>query len=1120
MRSLFLFLIVLTGANSSFAQSCIHWAAKLESLEGSASVKRNDTAQWQATVSGDTYCYGDTLKINEFRAALRLENDTLVRLSEGSTIRFMPPQKSFWVELITGAAHFISRTPKDFTIKAPYVNAAVEGTEFMVSHNGIEDTVSVYEGAVLVSNDYGSTRLHALQQSITAQGAAPSTAVTIRLLDSADWTLHYPPFFIDEASLPEQVDRSTPARILETLDEHGNAESLPALNLKTAVALAFGRIDLAKSSNMKALTIDAANSDAQALNTLIKLIDGEKDAALARSRSLIQEHSNNANVWLVHSFTLQAAFLMEEAQQASKQALTLAPQNPLAIIRNAELAISLNQNTKAKKLLRQSSINHPFYQPYGDALLALIALQNNNNRKANTLLEASVKKNPSIPQTRFLLGLSEIRLQRLKQGRENIEMAVALAPQNSLYRSYLGKAYASERRGDKAAEQFELAKILDPDDPTPWFYSALEKQSNNDFVGAIQSYEISRELNDGRAVYRSRLLLDEDNAARGASQGLTYSTIGFADQAVLAGATSVQQAPSDYAGHRLLAEAYGKARYYETLTASERLQATLHQPLGVKPLPLGLSETGLQVVEGTSPADLGINEYSPLFVQEGIDASLTMLSGSHDTVAYDASASLLHENVAFNLGHYHYTSDGFRENNDAQYDISNALLHWQPTDSTNLQFEASHREDEHGDLGLYFDPLNYSDSYRQTNESTTYRLSGSHALNASNKILVSVAKRDSEVVIKQVYASPLGDFSDFDNSESDINNAELQYFLTGRAGNLLLGYSNIDTHVDTFTYLSLYEPGSIDPSYLNRKFDSWYIYYNSPIIKDRLIIHAGVEYQDSDFETNAGLLGPSEDILTSTLSNKAYPKLGITYKYNKYLSFRAARFETAAKEILLEPSLMPTHFAGFTQLFDFEPSITSDNRAFAVDLTNYNKLSGGLSYTDQLIDQDLQLINDFIDREIDHKKASGYLTYLLADSTSISVSLTRDNIERPILADWNDLAIPVRIDTKESRLQIDHRFKPWLTGQLQIDRVSQDYVTEPVPLGGIRSYAYDETFYTINSSVKIKLPNNYGLVKIEAKNLENKEYYFADFNIFTATPKVQSSVPERSLYMILQLSIP
>ena len=89
-----------------------------------------------------------------------------------------------------------------------------------------------------------------------------------------------------------------------------------------------------------------------------------------------------------------------------------------------------------------------------------------------------------------------------------------LDPGNSLIRSYVGKAYYEEKRDKLAATQYEMARELDPNDPTPWFYDAIRKQTENRPVEALYDLQESIRLNDNRAVFRSRLELDADLACR------------------------------------------------------------------------------------------------------------------------------------------------------------------------------------------------------------------------------------------------------------------------------------------------------------------------------------------------------------------------------------------------------------------------------------------------------------------------------------------------------------------------------------------------------------------------------------------------------------------------------
>ena len=93
-------------------------------------------------------------------------------------------------------------------------------------------------------------------------------------------------------------------------------------------------------------------------------------------------------------------------------------------------------------------------------------------------------------------------------------------------------------------------------DPTPWFYDAIAKQTTNRPVEALHDLQQAIELNDNRAVYRSRLLLDADLAARSASLGRIYSDLGFQQLALVEGWKSVNTDPTNFSAHRFLADSY------------------------------------------------------------------------------------------------------------------------------------------------------------------------------------------------------------------------------------------------------------------------------------------------------------------------------------------------------------------------------------------------------------------------------------------------------------------------------------------------------------------------------------------------------------------------------------
>src|SRR5881398_4040605 len=139
------------------------------------------------------------------------------------------------------------------------------------------------------------------------------------------------------------------------------------------------------------------------------------------------------------------------------------------------------------------------------------------------------------------------------------------------------------------------------------------------------------ELNDNRAVYRSRLQLDSDLAARSASLARIYTDLGFQQLGLVEGWKSVNTDPSNYSAHRFLADSYAALPRHEIARVSELLQSQLLQPLNMTPIQPRLAESNLPLISAGGPGGLSFNEFNPMFNRNGVAFQISGIGGENGT---------------------------------------------------------------------------------------------------------------------------------------------------------------------------------------------------------------------------------------------------------------------------------------------------------------------------------------------------------------------------------------------------------------------------------------------------------------------------------------------------------
>ena len=333
-------------AGAALGQSCEQWGGKIVSVQGVVQVKKAGESKWMPVGLNASYCPGDMIRVlKNSRAAIALSNETLFRLDQNTTISFsgVEKEKTFLIDLLTGVTHFFSRQPRRLKVVTPFLNAAVEGTEFYVRVAQDQTFLSIFEGRVAASNTAGSLVLSGGQSAVAAAGKAPVLRVVARPRDAVQWALYYlPVLYVPDGEVPKE-DMSDPQ----------------FLAYRASQLLAVGRVDEAGADISRVLSLDPKYSDAFALQSIIAVVQNEKDKALDAAQKAVEAGPNSATARIALSYAQQANFDIQGALKSLQEAVKLGPDDALAWSRLAELFLSVGDLSKAAEAAQKAVALNP-----------------------------------------------------------------------------------------------------------------------------------------------------------------------------------------------------------------------------------------------------------------------------------------------------------------------------------------------------------------------------------------------------------------------------------------------------------------------------------------------------------------------------------------------------------------------------------------------------------------------------------------------------------------------------------------------------------------------------------------------------------------------------------------
>ena len=722
----FLLLGALTLAwmtSAHAAEPCTPVVGELVSVEGQVEVQ-HEAADWQRAALGASLCQRDTVRVGpRSRGTIALINDAILRLDQNTTVNLLEivrePEEPSLIDLVIGAFQSFSRSPRTMAVSTPYLNATIEGTEFALRAEPQRTFLTVLEGRIAAANEFGKIQVAGGQSAVAEAGKAPAPYVVVQPRDAVQWALYYPPILAALGGQPGQQPPNLSKPLADALALAGRRDvngALVALEqvperdrdsqfylYRSAFLVSVGQVADARPDIDRALAIDPKAGLAYALRSIINVVQNRKEDALVDAEQAVKLNPKDTAPKIALSYAQQAHFRLEAARDTLLSATAEQPQDALAWARLSELWLMLGERKRARQAAEQATTLAPSLER-AQVVRGFADLAEFRTDSAKQSFTRAVALDSADPLPRLGRGLALIHEGALERGRREIEVAAGLDSGNALLRAYLGKAYFEEKRDPLDADQFKMAKELDPLDPTAYLYDALREQSENRPIEALRDLQASIERNDNRAVYRSRQLLDQDQAARGTSLARIYDDLGFQQLGVNEATQSLSLDPGSAAAHRFLSDTYQGVRRREISRVSEQLQAQMLQDVNINPVQPSISETNLNISTRGGPTEAGFNEFTPLFESNDIQFNASGVGGNNDTFGGEGVVSALYDGLSISAGAFHYESDGWRTNNDINHDIYEFYTQYAITPELNIQAEYRHRDTEFGDLAFNFDP--------------------------------------------------------------------------------------------------------------------------------------------------------------------------------------------------------------------------------------------------------------------------------------------------------------------------------------------------------------------------------------------------------------------------------
>jgi tetratricopeptide (TPR) repeat protein len=563
------------------------------------------------------------------RSAILFIDETQVKLNAGAVLTVQQIKTttgtSTTLSLLEGEGWFRTKNPASgLTIKTPRAAAAIRGTEINIVIRGNDAVLTVTEGAAEFSNDAGAILVNAGEEATATPGQPPTKRTLLNPEDAVQWVLYYPAR-IAWHDLPAAAQAGA-ARSGFDLLKSGDATRAMAVfqpaiatdpwsrigagiafrqlgdpiqsRATLAGAVLTGDLEVERRSELAASALasgDAPSARAElesvlaaapaALRPLVMLSElaltqNHAQEAARLAQRAVATHPDSVGAHVAAAEAAQATFDLAAARRELDAAIALDASDVRALVDRARIRFGAGDTAGARQDADRAAA-----VASSDAtvrsLLGFIKLAAGADAEARVDFDAAVGADAALGESHLGLGLLHFRGGRYDDGLLEMLTATLLEPKVSLYQSYLGKAYYQLKRFPEGLAALSSAKRLDPRDPTPWLYSSFFLRDLYRQIDALEDLRHAIALNDNRAVYRSRLLLDRDLATKNVSLARLYNELGFDAWGANEALNSLNADLTNASAHLFMSETYGNLPDRTQALSSELDQYFLYSPVNL-----------------------------------------------------------------------------------------------------------------------------------------------------------------------------------------------------------------------------------------------------------------------------------------------------------------------------------------------------------------------------------------------------------------------------------------------------------------------------------------------------------------------------------------------------------